>query len=118
MTKIAPLSDSISLFFAQTAPAPAGPGGFMSSQAIFMILLFGAMYFFMIAPQRKKQKEHQKMLESLGSGDEVITAGGIYGEITNKKDDRYVIRIADNTKIEVGKAFIASLVRKSGEEKK
>jgi preprotein translocase subunit YajC len=117
MTKIAPLSDSISLFFAQTAPTPAGPGGGLMS-FLPMILIFGAMYFFMIAPQRKKQKEHQKMLESLGSGDEVITAGGIYGEITNKKDDRYVIRIADNTKIEVGKAFIASLVRKSGEEKK
>jgi preprotein translocase subunit YajC len=117
MTKIAPLSDSISLFFAQTAPAPAGPGGGLMS-FLPMILIFGAMYFFMIAPQRKKQKEHQKMLESLTSGDEVITAGGIYGEITNKKDDRYVIRIADNTKIEVGKAFIASLVRKAGEEKK
>jgi preprotein translocase subunit YajC len=115
MTKIAPLADTASLFFAQTA-APGPGGGLMG--VLPMILIFGAMYFFMIAPQRKKQKEHQKMLEALTSGDEVITAGGIYGEITNKKDDRYVIRIADNTKIEVGKAFIASLVRKSGEEKK
>ncbi|ATC62660.1 preprotein translocase subunit YajC [Nibricoccus aquaticus] len=114
MTKIAPLADSASLFFAQ-APAPAG-NPLMSM--LPMILIFGAMYFFMIAPQRKKQKEHQKMLEALNSGDEVVTAGGIYGEITNKKDDRYVIRIAEGTKIEVGKAFIASLVRKSGEEKK
>src|ERR1043165_1182642 len=102
MTKIAPLADTASLFFAQAAPAPGNP--LMSM--LPMILIFGAMYFFMIAPQRKKQKEHQKMLESLNSGDEVITAGGIYGEITNKKDDRYVIRIAEGTKIEVGKAFI------------
>lgn len=114
MTKIAPLTDSASHFFAQAA-APAG-NPLMSM--LPMILIFGAMYFFMIAPQRKKQKEHQKMLEALNSGDEVITAGGIYGEITNKKDDRYVIRIADNIKIEVGKAFIASLVRKAGEERK
>jgi preprotein translocase subunit YajC len=115
MTKIASLADSSSFFFAQAAPA--GPGGSLMS-FLPMILIFGAMYFFMIAPQRKKQKEHQKMLEALGTGDEVITAGGIYGEITNKKDDRFVIRIADNTKIEVGKGFIQTVVRKSGEDRK
>lgn len=82
------------------------------------VLLFAAMYFFMIAPQRKKQKEHQKLVESLTSGDEVITAGGIFGEITNKKDDRYVIRIAEGTKIEVLKSAIQTVVRKAGEEKK
>ena len=83
-----------------------------------IILMMLGFWFLVIAPQRKKQKELQKAIDVLETGDEVLTAGGIYGEITNKKDDRYVIRIADNTKIEVGKAFIASLVRKSGEEKK
>jgi preprotein translocase subunit YajC len=76
--------------------------------------MFAAMYFLMIAPQRKKQKEHTKMLEALSTGDEVVTAGGIYGEITNKKEDRFVIRIAEGTKIEVGKAFIHALVKKAG----
>ncbi len=78
------------------------------------VLIFAAMYFLMIAPQRKKQKEHTKMLDALSTGDEVITAGGIYGEITNKKDDRFVIRIADGTKVEIGKAFIHALVKKAG----
>jgi preprotein translocase subunit YajC len=96
-----------SIIAQQTAPG----GGF--GQIIFLVLMFAAMYFLMIAPQRKKQKEHAKMLESLKSGDEVITTGGIYGEITNKKDDRYVIRIAEGTKIEVGKAFIHELVKKT-----
>jgi preprotein translocase subunit YajC len=96
-------------FLAQQ-PAPGGGLG----QIIFLVLMFAAMYFLMIAPQRKKQKEHAKMLESLTSGDEVVTSGGIYGEITNKKDDRYVIRIAEGTKIEVGKAFIHALVKKNG----
>jgi preprotein translocase subunit YajC len=114
MTKIAPLADTASLFFAQAAPPPGNP--LMSM--LPMILIFGAMYFFMIAPQRKKQKEHQKMLETLGSGDEVITVGGIYGEITNKKDDRFVVRIAERTKVEVMKSAIQTVVRKSGEEKK
>ena len=70
------------------------------------------MYFFMIAPQRKKQKEHEKLLKSLQSGDEIVTTGGIYGTITNVKEDRFVVRIADNTKIEIGKGFVTSVLNK------
>ena len=66
----------------------------------------------MIAPQRKKQKAHEKMLAALKTGDEVVTTGGIYGTITNVKDDRFVLRIADNTKIEIAKSFIQSVVKK------
>lgn len=95
-------------FLAQQA-APAGGFG----QIIFLVLMFAAMYFLMIAPQRKKQKEHAKMMDALATGDTVITSGGIYGEITNKKEDSYIIRIAEGTKIEVGKAFIHSLVKKA-----
>lgn len=99
-------------FFAQTAtPAPQG-GGFGTSMIIVYVLLFGAMYFFMIAPQRKKQKEHEKMLSTLESGDEVITTGGIFGVITNVKEDRFVVRIADNTKVEVGKGFIQTVLKR------
>lgn len=100
---------------AQTA-APAGPGG--STMIIFYALLFAAMYFFMIAPQRKKQKEQEKMLAALGSGDEIVTSGGIYGTITNVKEDRFVVRVADNTKIEIGKSFVTAVVSKAGAEKK
>ena len=94
-----------------------GPGG-GSTQLIFFGLLFAAMYFLMIAPQRKKQKEHEKMLKALGSGDEIVTTGGIYGTITNVKDDRFVVRIAENTKIEVGKAFVSAVVAKVVDDKK
>jgi preprotein translocase subunit YajC len=102
---------------AQTAPAaaPSSSQGLLSF--LPMVLIFAAMYFLMIAPQRKKQKELQKMLAALDTGDEVITSGGIYGEITNKKDDRFVIRIADNTKIEVGKGFVTAVVKKAGASK-
>jgi len=81
-------------------------------QVLPIILIFGAMYFFMIAPQRKKQKEHEKMLSALQSGDEVVTTGGIYGTITNVKDDRFVIRVSDTTKLEVGKGFISTVVKR------
>lgn len=93
------------------------PGGGTSTLVMFG-LMFAAMYFLIIAPQRKKQKEHQKMIESLGTGDEIVTTGGIFGEITNRKEDRYVVRIADGVKVEIGKSFVQALVRKSGEEKK
>ena len=82
------------------------------------VLLFAAMYFFMIAPQRKKQKEHQKMLEALQSGDEIVTSGGIFGVITNVKEDRFVVRIADNTKIELGKGFVQTVIKRQDAEKK
>jgi preprotein translocase subunit YajC len=107
-------------FFAQT-PAPAAgaqpQGGFPMSMLLVYGLLFAAMYFFMIAPQRKKQKEHERMLKELGSGDEIVTSGGIYGVITNVKDDRFVVRIAENTKIEVGKGFVQSVLKRAGGEK-
>jgi preprotein translocase subunit YajC len=102
------LVDAPSVLAQQSTPPPGGLMSFLP-----FVLIFAAMYFLMIAPQRKKQKEHMKMLESLSTGDEVITAGGIYGEITNKKDDRFVIRIADGTKVEIGKAFIHALVKKA-----
>jgi preprotein translocase subunit YajC len=83
-------------------------------QFLPLVLMFAAMYFLLIAPQRKKQKEHEKMLAALAAGDEVVTAGGIYGVITQVKDDRFVIRIgSDNAKVEVGKGFISALVKKA-----
>lgn len=90
--------------------APAGAGAF---QFVFIGLMFAAMYFLVIAPQRKKQKEHEKMLKALQSGDDVITTGGIYGTIVNVKEDRFVIRIGDNTKIEIGKGFIHAVEKKT-----
>jgi preprotein translocase subunit YajC len=102
------------LFAQQASPSPASA----LPQLMFFGLLFAAMYFLMIAPQRKKQKEHEKLLATLESGDEIMTNGGIYGTITNVKDDRFVVRIADNTKIEVGKAFVSAVINKVGAEKK
>lgn len=89
----------------------------MASQLIFFGLFFAAMWFLLIAPQRKKQKQHRQMLESLTTGDEIITSGGIYGVITNVKDDRFVVRIAEGTKVELNRAFVHAAVKtKAGGE--
>ena len=117
MTKMSSVLSALE-FFAQTpAPAAGAPqGGFPVSMLLVYVLLFAAMYFFMIAPQRKKQKEHERMLKELSTGDEIVTNGGIYGVITNVKEDRFVVRIAENTKIEVGKGFVQSVLKRGGEK--
>lgn len=100
------LPEVLSLFpLAQAGQPGGGIGSFLP-----IILLFVGMWFLIIAPQRKRQKAHEKMLTELKSGDEIVTNGGIYGTITNVKDDRFVVRIADNTKVELGKQFVASRV--------
>jgi preprotein translocase subunit YajC len=105
------------LFLAQQTSAPqAGPMQGLLGMLPILLLMVG-LYFLMIAPQRKKQKELEKMISALATGDEVVTTGGIYGVIASVKTDRFVIRIADNTKIEVGKGFIQAVVKKDSEEK-
>jgi preprotein translocase subunit YajC len=116
MTKMSLLNDVPAILAQQTAAPGGGSPGW--TQLIFFGLLFAAMYFLMIAPQRKKQKEHEKMLAALGSGDEIVTSGGIYGTITNVKEDRFVVRIAENTKIEIGKSFVTGVVSKSSGDTK
>ncbi len=105
-------SVSETLLVLAQAQAPAPGGGAIGTQFLFIGFMFVAMWFLIIAPQRKKQKEHAKMLAALDTGDEVITAGGIYGEITSKKDDRFVVKIADGVKIELAKSFVQDVVRK------
>lgn len=117
MSKMSSLFDAAT-FLAQAAAAPAEAAGGAApamglQQFLFPVLMIGAMYFLLIAPQRKKQKEHDRMLKALQSGDEIVTTGGIYGTITNVKEDRFVVRIADNTKIELGKSFIATVVKQA-----
>jgi len=90
--------------------AQQGPGSnAVIGQVLFFGLFFLAMWFLLIAPQRKKQKAHQQMIGALTTGDAIVTTGGIHGVITNVKDDRFVVRIAESTKIEIGKGFVSAL---------
>ncbi len=98
--------------FAQAAGAPAG--GIFNSLLIPMLLIFGIMYFFMIRPQQKKMKEHQKMLAALRRNDKVVTQGGLIGKVTNVKDEAEVeIEIADGVKVRVVRSTIAQVVSKN-----
>lgn len=84
--------------------APAAGGG--SMMWILLIAMFAIMYFFMIRPQNKKQKEIANFRKSLEVNQKVITAGGIHGKIKEIKDNYIILEIADNVKIKIDKNSI------------
>ena len=85
----------------QTA-APAAQGGGLSMW-VMLILIFVVMWFFMIRPQRKQQKELQNFRDSLKKGDKVVTVGGIYGTVDEIKDNSVLIIVDRDVKIRVSK---------------
>jgi len=75
-----------------------------------MLVMLAVLYFVMIRPQQKRQKEHDALLASLKKGQKVRTSGGIRGEIVDFKDDEVVLLIADRTKINVLRSHISGVI--------
>lgn len=73
---------------------------------LFLVLIFAAMYFFMIKPQRKRQKEQQELVQELRRGDKVVTSGGIYGQIENLSQDTVVLKIESGATMKVARASV------------
>ena len=83
------------------------------AQFIPLILIFVIFYFFLIRPQQKRVKDHKAMVESLKRGDEVITSGGIIGIVDRvMEDDRIEVTIGENTKVQIIRSTITSLLKK------
>ena len=83
------------------------------AQFIPLILIFIIFYFFLIRPQQKRVKDHKAMVESLKRGDEVITSGGIIGIVDwVMEDDRIEVTISENTKVQIIRSTITSLLKK------
>lgn len=102
-------------FAAGCVPADDAGGDFTTSiwpMLIFIVLLFGLMYFLMIRPQRRRQREHMDLLQQLQKGDKVITAGGIYGQIESIADQNVVLKIESGATIRIART---SIVAKQGE---
>jgi preprotein translocase subunit YajC len=97
------------LFLAQQQAGQAQSGGLWYMQLLPFAFIFVIFYFLLIRPQQKRQKEHQNLLSNLKTGDKVITSSGIHGLIANVKDTTFLVKIADNVKIEVDKNAIASV---------
>jgi preprotein translocase subunit YajC len=96
------------------ASQPGGEAGnpIMSLLPFLVIILI--MYFLMIRPQQKKQKEKQNMLNNLKTGDEILTIGGIYGKIEgiNEKENRLIVSIGKDHKITIARSAVADKVEK------
>jgi len=83
------------------------------AQFIPLILIFVIFYFFLIRPQQKRVKDHKAMVASLKRGDEIITSGGILGTIDKvMEDDRIEVIIGENTKVQIIRSTITSLLKK------
>lgn len=82
-------------------------GGGGLGMPLMLLLVFGVMYFFMIRPQKKKEKELAQKREEVKKGDEVITAGGIHGKIFEIAEDTVVISVESAAKIRIEKSSIA-----------
>ena len=104
----------VSPAYAQAAgqPTPGGLFGGGLSGLIFPIVLIGVMYFLMIRPQMKRQKEHRSMLDKLGNGDEVITNGGIAGVVREIGEHFITVEVADNVRVRLQKGAIANVLPK------
>lgn len=96
--------------------APAGGQGQANPFALWLpiILIFAIMYFLIFRPQAKKQKQQRMMIDALKKGDKIITAGGIYGTIVGvkEKENIIILKIDDNTKIELAKGSVAQVIEK------
>lgn len=102
------------LILAQAATPAAPPAPVSAIQQLMLPVLFIVIfYFLLIRPQMKKQKEHQKLVSSLQTGDAVVTSSGIHGVITNIKERTVIVRIADNVKVEFDRSAIVSVSRDS-----
>lgn len=92
--------------------AQAAPGGGLMQMMLPMVFIIGIMYFMMIRPQQRKEKERRQMIESLKSGAKVIFGGGLVGTVTNVKETTFVIKVADNVKIEVLRPSVSKVLEK------
>ena len=77
---------------------------------LFMVMLLGVMYVLMIRPQRKRQQQHQSMIEAAGVGEDVLTTGGIYGTVTQAEGDDIVVEIADGISVHMTRRGIAAVL--------
>jgi len=105
----------ISSAFAQTAPAAAAGGGDMLSSLTGMlplVLMFVVLYFVMIRPQMKRQKEHRAMIDALAKGDEVATAGGIVGTVTRLSEGFLHVQIAAGVEVQIQRSAVVQVLPK------
>jgi preprotein translocase subunit YajC len=101
--------------FISSAYAQTATGGDMSSSLMSMlplVLMFVVLYFIMIRPQMKRQKEHKAMIEALAKGDEIATSGGMIGKVTKLGDSILGVEIASGVEVQVQRSAVVQVLPK------
>ena len=100
------------IFLAQAAsPAPGGAGGAFGSFLVPMVLFMAIIYFMMLRPQQRKEKERRKMIETLRAGQRVLFAGGLVGTITEAREHTFLIEVAHGVTIEVARGAVRQVLQ-------
>lgn len=106
------LFSSVAVFAQAAGPKPAD--NFLTSMLPMLIAMFVIVWFLMIRPEQKKNKQRQKMLTEMKKGDKVQTIGGMIGTVGNVKDDSIMVKIAENTVVEFRKSAISLVLNAEG----
>lgn len=102
----------ISNAYAQAASAAGGDLTSSLTGMLPLVLMFVVLYFVMIRPQMKRQKEHKTMIEALAKGDEVVTSGGMLGRITRVGDHSLGLQVAANVEVEIQRSAVVQVLPK------
>ena len=100
----------ISPAYAQSAPAAGGTDSLMSF--LPLLLMFAVLYFIMIRPQMKKQKEHKAMIDAIAKGDEVVIAGGVLGRVAKLGESYLHVEVANGVELQVQRASVMQVLPK------
>jgi len=92
------------------AQAAGNPQGGITQMLIMIVPLFAIMYFLMIRPQRKKQKEHEELLKGIKAGDQIMTTAGMFGKVVRVTEKRVTLEIAERVQVEFLIEAIAQVV--------
>jgi len=102
----------ISEAFAQTAPAATGGAESSLFSFLPLVLMFVVLYFIMIRPQMKRQKEHKAMIEALAKGDEVVIGGGVLGRVSKIGDSYIHVEVANGVELQVQRPSVVQVLPK------
>jgi len=102
----------ISNAYAQAAPAAAASGSSQLMSMLPLVLMFVVLYFIMIRPQMKRQKEHKAMIEAITKGDEVVAAGGLLGKVAKLGDNYLSLEVANGVEIQVQRSAVVQVLPK------
>lgn len=102
----------ISTAFAQTAPAAGGDFQSSLMSMLPLVLMFVVLYFVMIRPQMKKQKEHKAMIDALAKGDEVVTVGGVLGKVTKINESNVSLEVANGVELQLQRSAVVQVLPK------